>query len=113
MESRNLARLKNDEQALDLADTFEVMPGYLPNWDEERLALVRSHLQCYHKYGAETFDYLSVLDMADEEFMATLPLYQTSVVLPGRTNETTNCPNRCGSSCWRDRSLGGDDIQRR
>ncbi len=76
MESRNLARLKNDEQALDLADAFEVMPGYLPDWNGESLALIRSHLECYqNKYGGETFDYLSVLDMADEAFMATLSKY--------------------------------------
>ncbi|MBI3822232.1 MAG: hypothetical protein HY289_06075 [Planctomycetes bacterium] len=76
MESRKLARLKNDEQALDLADTFEVMPGYLPDWDEERLELIRSHLGTYQsKYAPETFDYLGVLDMNDEEFMATLSRY--------------------------------------
>jgi hypothetical protein len=76
MESRKLARSKNDEQALALADTFEVMPAYLPDWDDERLDLIRSHLKAYqHKYGAETFDYLAVLDMADEEFMATLSKY--------------------------------------
>ena len=76
MESRKLARLKNDEQALDLADTFEVMPGYLPDWDEERVGLIRSHLETYqNKYAHETFDYLAVLDMDDEEFMASLSKY--------------------------------------
>ena len=76
MESRKLARLKHDVQAHDLADTFEVMPGYLPDWDEERLDLIRSHLESYqNKYGVETFDYLAVLDMEDEEFMATLSKY--------------------------------------
>jgi hypothetical protein len=76
MESRKLARLQNDEQALDLADTFEVMPGYLPDWGDESLELIRSHLETYqNKYGAESFDFLAVLDMADEEFMATLSKY--------------------------------------
>ena len=76
MESRTLARLKNDEQALDLADAFEVMPGYLPDWNEESLGLIRSHLETYQgKYGLETFNYLAVLDMDDEEFMATLSKY--------------------------------------
>ena len=76
MESRKLARLKNDEQALDLADTFEVMPGYLPDWNEGSLELIHNHLETYqNKYGSKTFDFLSVLDMADEEFMATLARY--------------------------------------
>jgi hypothetical protein len=36
----------------------------------------RSHLEAYqNKYGADTFDYLGVLDIADEEFMATLSRY--------------------------------------
>ena len=76
VESRKLARIGSDEQAHDLADAFEVMPGYLPDWDDESLGLIRSHLETYQKkYGAETFDYLTVLDMADEEFMATLSRY--------------------------------------
>jgi hypothetical protein len=76
VESRKLASMGNDEQAHDLADAFEVMPGYLPDWGEESFDLIRSHLESYQsKYGPETFDYLAVLDMADEEFMATLARY--------------------------------------
>jgi hypothetical protein len=73
VEARRLARVKRDEQAHDLADAFEIMPGYLPDWNDESLSLIRSHLQDYQsKYGADAFDYLGVLDMNDEEFMATL-----------------------------------------
>lgn len=76
VESRKLARLKNYGQALDLADTFEVMPGYLPDWRDESLDLIRSCLGTYQKkYRAETFDYLAVLDMADEDFKKTLAKY--------------------------------------
>jgi hypothetical protein len=76
VESRELARMKNDEQAHDLADTFEVMPGYLADWNDESLALIRSHLESYQsKHGRESFDYLGVLDMADEEFVATFAHY--------------------------------------
>ncbi|MBM3994397.1 MAG: hypothetical protein FJ303_09635 [Planctomycetes bacterium] len=76
VECRNLARVGNDEQAEDLADAFEVMPGYLLDWGDETLMLIRSHLESYqNKYGTDSFDYLAVLDMADEEFMATLANY--------------------------------------
>jgi hypothetical protein len=76
VEMRELARVGNHEQAHDLADAFEVIPGYLPDWNDESLELIRSHLEAYqNKYGAETFDYLAVLDMADEEFIATMSKY--------------------------------------
>jgi hypothetical protein len=70
VEARLLALQKKDEQAHDLADAFEVVPGCLPDWNEESLALVRSYLEPYEKkYGPLAFDYLSILDMDDASFM--------------------------------------------
>ncbi len=46
VEARLLATHK-PEQARDLADAFESTPAYLPNWNAERLALIRSHLSEY------------------------------------------------------------------
>lgn len=70
VESRLLALGGQSKQAADLADAFEIMPGYLPDWSEENLAMIRSHLHEYQdKYGAAGFDYLAVLDMEDEAFI--------------------------------------------
>ncbi len=72
VEARLLATHR-PEQARDLADAFEIIPGYLPNWDSDHLDQIRSHLSEYqHKYGRSPFDYIAVLDMDDEAFMATL-----------------------------------------
>src|ERR1041385_3196176 len=54
VEVRELVRSGKDDQAHDLADAFEVMPGYLPNWDEESLALIRSHSETYQNNTAQT-----------------------------------------------------------
>jgi hypothetical protein len=70
VEARKLARLTDDKQANDLADTFEVMPTYLPGWDAEKLEGIRAGLKEYQeKYGASPFDYLAILDMDDDAFM--------------------------------------------
>jgi hypothetical protein len=72
VEARLLATHR-PQQAHDLADAFEVIPGHIPDWNDESLALIRSYLQTYQsKYGPSPFDYLSVLDMDDAEFMAVL-----------------------------------------
>ncbi len=68
VEARLLATHKPD-QAHDLADAFEIIPGYLPNWQKDSLALIRSHLHDYQdKYGPSPFEYLAILDMDDEAF---------------------------------------------
>ena len=72
VESRLLVMQQKDVQAHDLADAFEIIPGYLPNWDSESLDLIREHLESYQsKYGPSPFDYLAVLDMDDKCFMET------------------------------------------
>ncbi len=78
VEARLLATHR-PEQARDLADAFEIIPGYLPNWNAASLDLIRSHLHDYQdKYGPSPFDYLAALDMDDAEFMATLSGYHAT-----------------------------------
>jgi hypothetical protein len=73
VEARRRARAGNDEQGHDLADAFEIIPGHIPDWNDESLALIRSYLQTYQsKYGSKGFNYLAVLEMDDAEFMAVL-----------------------------------------
>jgi len=73
VEARHLAMQKQADQARDLADAFEIMPGYLPDWNEDSLDLIRSHLHAYQdKYGKTSFDYLSVLDMDNDKFTEVL-----------------------------------------
>jgi len=76
VQSRMLAGANRNEQAHDLADAFEVVPGCLPNWNDESLALVRSYIEPYQtKYGPSTFDYLAILDMDDASFMEMFANY--------------------------------------
>ena len=69
VEARLLALQDKAQQAQDLADAFEIMPGYLPEWNNESLDRIRAHLHEYQdKYGRLSFDYLSILDMDNQEF---------------------------------------------
>jgi len=70
VEARLLALGKNDSQAADLADAFEILPGFLADWDEGNLGEIRSCLKTYqHKYERLSFDYLAILDMDNAQFM--------------------------------------------
>jgi hypothetical protein len=54
-----------------LADTFEVLPSLLDNWQESNLDYVRGALAHYQANYAETAsDYVSLLDMAEADFDA-------------------------------------------
>ena len=54
-----------------MADTFEVLPTLLENWQESHLDYVRGLLAHYQaKYAATASDYTSILDMADADFDA-------------------------------------------
>jgi hypothetical protein len=73
VESRKLAQRSRTEQHYDLADAFEQIPGFLPEWNEENLDLIRSNLRTYQeKYGSLAFDYLAILEMNDDQFMEVL-----------------------------------------
>jgi hypothetical protein len=69
VDARNLALAKDHQQIHDLADTFEILPSLMEQWEDGHLDLVRSILQRYQsKYQGRAFDYLAVLDMSDREF---------------------------------------------
>jgi hypothetical protein len=69
VESRKLAHAGACQQLYDLADTFEVLPTLLENWQDSHLDTVRGALEEYQaKYAATAFDYLAILDMADRDF---------------------------------------------
>lgn len=72
VEARLLALNKLDQQAHDLADAFEFLPGFLPDWREANLDLIRSTLQTYQKKYASSFDYVGVLDMNNDAFIRIL-----------------------------------------
>jgi hypothetical protein len=71
LELRKLALARAFQQLYDLADTFEVLPTMLENWQESNLDYVRGALADYQaKYGATASDYVSILEMSDADFDA-------------------------------------------
>jgi hypothetical protein len=71
VESRKLALAGACQQAYDLADTFEVLPGLLENWQESDLDYVRGALAHYQaKYAQTASDYISIFDMTEADFDA-------------------------------------------
>jgi len=71
VESRKLALARECQQVYDLADTFEVLPTLLDNWQECHLDYVRGALAHYQaKYAATASDYVSILDMTETNFEA-------------------------------------------
>jgi hypothetical protein len=61
-ELRNRA-LEDDQQAADLADALEILPGMLLDWDEDRHETARWVLNDYQtKHPGQAFDYVKHLD---------------------------------------------------
>jgi hypothetical protein len=64
VEARLLGQAKKHEQLFDLADALEPMPGYMDNWDDRHLEIIRFNLMKYRdKYPSPSFDYLRYLDV--------------------------------------------------
>jgi hypothetical protein len=62
VEARNLALSAGHHQIADLADTLEILPGLIADWDGEKLDLVRSILKTYdEKYVGRGFVYSDYL----------------------------------------------------
>jgi len=62
VETRLLAGADKSMQVFDLADTLELIPGMLKNWNDGDLEQVRSLLKTYQdKYPKSGFDFLSRL----------------------------------------------------
>ena len=76
VESRLLALQAKHQQLFDLADAFEQIPGFMADWNDDRLEAIRSNLRIYQcKYPPSTFDYLGILEMDDHEFTEVLSHY--------------------------------------
>ena len=64
VEARLLAQAKKHEQLFDLADALEPVPGYMDNWDDRHLEIIRFNLKKYRdKYPSPSFDYSRYLDV--------------------------------------------------
>ncbi len=69
VDARNCALAGDHPRIFDLADTFEILPTLMEQWQEGHFDLVRSILLRYQsKYPGLSFDYVSILDMSDEQF---------------------------------------------
>ncbi len=67
---RSLSLAQEHQQAADLADAFEIMPGLLADWEDSHCELLRQVLLSYQaKYGERAYDYLSVLELDDDRFL--------------------------------------------
>lgn len=70
VDARNAALAKDHAKVYDLADAFEILPGFMAQWEDGHLDLIRDILARYQaKYGAAAFDYLSILDMDEGHFL--------------------------------------------
>lgn len=70
VDARNAALAKDHEKVYDLADAFEIVPGFMAQWEDEHLELIRDILSRYQaKYEKAAFDYLSILEMDDGQFL--------------------------------------------
>lgn len=68
---RNQALAEGNEKLAALADTFEIIPTLLANWDDQHLDLIRQILGDFQRKNADnapTYDFLSVLEMDDAKF---------------------------------------------
>jgi hypothetical protein len=75
VEARNLALTDNCRQIHDLADSVEILPAMVAGWDEQDVETVRRVLSDYQsKYPGTAYDYLSILDMDEREFVEVFQL---------------------------------------
>jgi hypothetical protein len=69
VDTRNLALAKDHERIYDLADTFEILPSLIEQWEDAYMELIRRTLAAYQsKYEGQVFNYLSILNMSDRDF---------------------------------------------
>lgn len=75
VEARNLALSRNCQQLYDLADTFEIVPALLNRWTDTDFELVHACIGHYQaKYPETAYDYLSILEMEEREFLTVFRL---------------------------------------
>lgn len=71
VQARNLALKGDCRQLYDLADTFEILPELMVQWDQGTFDQIRAILGEYDAAHAESgYDYLSLLDDDDAAFRA-------------------------------------------
>src|SRR3954453_2037736 len=71
VQARNLALSGDSLQVYDLADTFELLPELMAQWDETTLGRIRSILAEYESCHPQSgYEYLSLLDADDPAFSA-------------------------------------------
>jgi len=71
VQARNLALGGDCRQIYELADTFEVLPELMTNWDEATLGRVRYLLAEFEASHPQSgYEYLSLLDGDDKAFQA-------------------------------------------
>src|SRR5476649_781977 len=71
VESRNLAMDGKREHLHELADTFELLPELMAQWDETTLDRIRNILAEYESaHPQSSYDYLSLLDEDVTDFHA-------------------------------------------
>ena len=80
VEARNLALSRNCQQLYDLADTFEMVPAKLTRWQDADFELIQRSIGHYQsKYPETAYDYLSILDMEDQEFLTVFRLSDEAI----------------------------------
>ena len=62
VETRLLAQAAKHQQAFDLADALEPLPGWLAAWKDEHLDELRDNLETYATKYPDAFRYLDFID---------------------------------------------------
>ena len=62
VELRLLAHSKSQQQAFDLADALEPLPGWMVEWTAEHLNSLREQLEGYARKYPDAFGYKDYLD---------------------------------------------------
>ena len=71
VQARNLALKGDCQQLYDLADTFEIVPELMTQWDKTTLGRIRSILAEYEASHPQSgYEYLSLLDGEDSDLHA-------------------------------------------
>jgi hypothetical protein len=64
VEARLLSQARNHAQIFDLADALEPIPGYIANWEDSHLEVIRFNLTKYRNaYPSTSFDYPRYLEV--------------------------------------------------
>jgi hypothetical protein len=66
VEARMLAHAEKHKQLFDLLDAFESLPGYMDNWNDKQLDIIKFNINIYrNNYPSESFNYEQYL-LADD-----------------------------------------------